>query len=285
MDGGDWDAVLRTNLDSFYNVLQPVTMPMVRRRAPGRIVTVASVAGIIGNRGQTNYSASKGRLIAAAFLIPYFLVAVLFPPWDVLFVVAFLIALPFLVVKARQFSLRMTSWRNIRFDFTGTYGRAAGVYLGLMALSMLTLGLLAPYWTYARQRFLIGQTRFGTTQLEFRARASAYYSALLLGGAIAFLDSVFPPTTRLRHVSGTRPKAAIRSAARIGNVSTRGARQTFRDRRHSAPHRFRCAGSIRHSARPPSSALRTRASAPPFRTPSTTASPVPRSGSRGPFPC
>ncbi len=65
MQGDDWDAVLRTNLDSFFNVLQPVTMPMVRRRAPGRIVTVASVAGIIGNRGQTNYSASKGGLIAA----------------------------------------------------------------------------------------------------------------------------------------------------------------------------------------------------------------------------
>lgn len=65
MSGDDWDAVLRTNLDGFYNVLQPVTMPLVRRRAPGRIVTVASVAGLIGNRGQTNYSASKGGLIAA----------------------------------------------------------------------------------------------------------------------------------------------------------------------------------------------------------------------------
>ena len=65
MAGEDWDAVLRTNLDSFYNVLQPVTMPMARRRAPGRIVTIASVAGLIGNRGQTNYSASKGGLIAA----------------------------------------------------------------------------------------------------------------------------------------------------------------------------------------------------------------------------
>jgi 3-oxoacyl-[acyl-carrier protein] reductase len=65
LSGEDWDSVLRTNLDSFYNVLHPVSMPMVRRRAPGRIVTVASVSGIIGNRGQTNYSASKGGLIAA----------------------------------------------------------------------------------------------------------------------------------------------------------------------------------------------------------------------------
>jgi len=65
MSGEDWDAVLRTNLDSFYNVLHPVVMPMVRRRAPGRIVTLASVSGIIGNRGQANYSAAKGGIIAA----------------------------------------------------------------------------------------------------------------------------------------------------------------------------------------------------------------------------
>jgi 3-oxoacyl-[acyl-carrier protein] reductase len=65
MSGEEWDSVIRTNLDSFYNVLQPVVMPMVRRRAPGRIVTLASVSGIIGNRGQANYSAAKGGIIAA----------------------------------------------------------------------------------------------------------------------------------------------------------------------------------------------------------------------------
>lgn len=60
-----WDGVLRTNLDAFYNVLQPLIMPMVRRRAPGRIVTLASVSGIIGNRGQVNYSAAKAGIIGA----------------------------------------------------------------------------------------------------------------------------------------------------------------------------------------------------------------------------
>ncbi len=60
-----WDEVIRTNLDSFYNVLQPVVMPMVRRRSPGRIITLSSVAGIIGNRGQVNYSASKAGIIGA----------------------------------------------------------------------------------------------------------------------------------------------------------------------------------------------------------------------------
>ena len=62
----DWDVVLRTNLDGFYNVLHPIIMPMIRRRKAGRIVCITSVSGIIGNRGQVNYSASKAGIIGAA---------------------------------------------------------------------------------------------------------------------------------------------------------------------------------------------------------------------------
>jgi 3-oxoacyl-[acyl-carrier protein] reductase len=65
MSGEDWDIVIKTNLDGFYNVLNPLIMPMVRRRAPGRIVTLASVSGMIGNRGQVNYSAAKAGIIGA----------------------------------------------------------------------------------------------------------------------------------------------------------------------------------------------------------------------------
>ncbi len=65
MPGADWDAVIKTNLDGFYNVLNPLIMPMVRRRAPGRIVTLASVSGLMGNRGQVNYSAAKAGIIGA----------------------------------------------------------------------------------------------------------------------------------------------------------------------------------------------------------------------------
>jgi 3-oxoacyl-[acyl-carrier protein] reductase len=65
MSGEDWDMVLQTNLDGFFNILNPLVMPMVRRRAPGRIVTLASVSGLIGNRGQVNYSAAKAGIIGA----------------------------------------------------------------------------------------------------------------------------------------------------------------------------------------------------------------------------
>ena len=61
----DWDSVIHTNLDGFYNVLHPIIMPMIRRRADGRIVCISSVSGIMGNRGQVNYSASKAGLIGA----------------------------------------------------------------------------------------------------------------------------------------------------------------------------------------------------------------------------
>tara|TARA_R110002124_G_scaffold61789_2_gene169063 strand:- start:8858 stop:9583 length:726 start_codon:yes stop_codon:yes gene_type:complete len=65
MSGADWDGVIDANLGGFYNVLNPLIMPMIRRRSPGRIVTLASVSGLTGNRGQVNYSAAKAGIIGA----------------------------------------------------------------------------------------------------------------------------------------------------------------------------------------------------------------------------
>ena len=65
LSGEQWDNVVHTNLDGFYNVLQPLIMPMIRLRQGGRIVTLSSVSGITGNRGQVNYSAAKAGIIGA----------------------------------------------------------------------------------------------------------------------------------------------------------------------------------------------------------------------------
>jgi 3-oxoacyl-[acyl-carrier protein] reductase len=65
IEGADWDVVMRTNLDGLYNTLHPLIMPMIRMRAGGRIVVMSSVSGVMGNRGQVNYSAAKAGLIGA----------------------------------------------------------------------------------------------------------------------------------------------------------------------------------------------------------------------------
>lgn len=59
----DWDQVIHTDLDSFYNVIQPCVMPMIGLRRGGRIITLSSVSGLMGNRGQVNYSAAKAGII------------------------------------------------------------------------------------------------------------------------------------------------------------------------------------------------------------------------------
>ena len=62
----EWFDVIDVNLNGFYNVLRPALMPMIRARKPARIVTLSSVSGVIGNRGQVNYSASKAGIIGAS---------------------------------------------------------------------------------------------------------------------------------------------------------------------------------------------------------------------------
>ena len=65
MEDSEWDDVLNTNLGGFYNVLRPIVMPMISSRIRGRIVTMSSISGLSGNKGQVNYSASKAGIIGA----------------------------------------------------------------------------------------------------------------------------------------------------------------------------------------------------------------------------
>lgn len=65
MEDDEWDSVINTNLNGFYNVVKPLILPMIQSRRKGRIVTLSSVSGLSGNRGQVNYSASKAGIIGA----------------------------------------------------------------------------------------------------------------------------------------------------------------------------------------------------------------------------
>jgi 3-oxoacyl-[acyl-carrier protein] reductase len=64
MQPAQWQRVIDVSLNGFFHVTQPLTLPMIRTRW-GRIINITSVSGVMGNRGQVNYSAAKGALHAA----------------------------------------------------------------------------------------------------------------------------------------------------------------------------------------------------------------------------
>lgn len=64
MEDGDWDSVLATSLDGFFNVTRPLVMPMVAKRW-GRIINLSSISALRGNRGQVNYAAAKAGILGA----------------------------------------------------------------------------------------------------------------------------------------------------------------------------------------------------------------------------
>ena len=126
----------------------------------------------------------KGRLMAGALIAPYYIFQKSHPLLSAAFILLFLIALPFIVVQSRRFQMRVSSWRNVRFGFDGSFGAAARIYLGLGALVPLTLGILFPYLQFSKQRFLINESRFGRTKFAFSARPGRYYAAY--GSAIGW---------------------------------------------------------------------------------------------------
>jgi uncharacterized membrane protein YjgN (DUF898 family) len=128
-----------------------------------------------------------GRLIALALLLPYYLMKYWRPLWALAFVVVILAALPFIIVRSQRFHLRMSSWRNVRFNYVGTYGAAAAAYLGWGLLTVLSLGLLAPYADLQRQRLKIAYSRFGGVPFEYGARPGRFYVAYLVAIGVGLL--------------------------------------------------------------------------------------------------
>jgi uncharacterized membrane protein YjgN (DUF898 family) len=122
----------------------------------------------------------KGRLIAVAALILYSLATQVWPLTGLVLVPLLLIAIPWIVVRSRMFQMQMTSWRNIRFRFHGTYGGAAAVYLGWTFLAAITFYIMTPHLLYKRVRFLLGNTSYGSQRFEFQKTVGPYYALYYL---------------------------------------------------------------------------------------------------------
>lgn len=130
----------------------------------------------------------KGRLLVVGVFFLYNIVVGYAPMWGVLFIIAFLVAMPWLVLKATQFNMRNSSYRQIRFDFLGDMGDLFMYYLVLPLIAMATMWLAYPFAIYKQKHYLANNTRFGQSRFEFSGTSKeffkTYYTAVL--GLILF---------------------------------------------------------------------------------------------------
>ncbi len=121
----------------------------------------------------------KGRIVAAIFFAAYVLSGEFMPALNLVFLLVFIVALPWLVCKSMAFRNRNTAFRNIRFGFDGTYAEAAKAYVLWPLLGMLTIGILMPYAVYRQKRFIVAHSRYGTTPFEPAFSAREFYGVFL----------------------------------------------------------------------------------------------------------
>ena len=107
--------------------------------------------------------------------------------------IAFVIVLPWLIVRSLAFNTRNSSLRNIRFGFSGEVWEAAKVFLLWPALIPFTLGILAPFVYFKQKNFVVNNTKYGTTHFTFSATPGDYYRilfAVLLHAIAGFIIAV-----------------------------------------------------------------------------------------------
>jgi uncharacterized membrane protein YjgN (DUF898 family) len=145
----------------------------------------------------------KGRLIAFGLFVVYVVANNFAPPLAGVLALGFVVLFPWLVIRALTFNARYSAYRNIRFDFKSGYGKALGVHIGLPILSVFTIGIAYPAYSYHRSKFVVAQSGYGTTPFTFNATMGNFYvlyllamlillGGMLLVGAIGAALSVLP---------------------------------------------------------------------------------------------
>jgi len=163
----------------------------------------------------------KGRLIALAALVAYYATSYFAPMLAVLLLLAFFIAMPWIVVSGLRFHARMSAYRGLRFDFTGTLGEAAVIYILLPLLILPTLGLILPYMAYRQVRFVAGNTVYGQTAARYAGSLKPFWGVYLLAFALLVLPLVavgygFYQAYQLQAAGLPKEMAGAAAAASIG---------------------------------------------------------------------
>lgn len=120
----------------------------------------------------------KGRLLVVAVLACVILLGSINPAFQGLAIVALFPLVPFLIVRSRVFNAVNSSWRNVRFNFDRNYGESYKVYMFWPMLTPFTLGLLAPYVSYRRNRFLVTNSALGRQHFSFHSEIGGFYARM-----------------------------------------------------------------------------------------------------------
>jgi len=118
----------------------------------------------------------KGRLIAVVAYLALIAAAYFSPIAYAVMMILLVLGIPWIIVKARLFQSRMSSWRGIRFDFTGTWVGAFVAYVGWSLLGVITLSALWPMGVWKQAKFQIDNTRFGATPFRHEGRLGPFYA-------------------------------------------------------------------------------------------------------------
>jgi uncharacterized membrane protein YjgN (DUF898 family) len=136
----------------------------------------------------------KGRLIVFGIYVVFVVVAQMFPLIGLAFIPLIFFGVPWIILRSRIFQMRMSSWRNLRFDFHGTYGGAMAAFIGWYFLVVITLGILYPAWVRKRVEYSIDNAAYGNQQFSFLTTTGRYYAFCLITfalGMIAYFAFIF----------------------------------------------------------------------------------------------
>ncbi|MHB1083668.1 MAG: YjgN family protein [Thiobacillus sp.] len=160
----------------------------------------------------------RGRLIALAALVAYYAISYFAPMLAVVFIVAFFIGLPWIVVSSLRFHARMSAYRGLRFNFTGSVGEAARIFIGLQLLLIPTLGLILPYLAYRQVRFIAENTVYGQTAARYQGTSKPFWGVYLLSFALMLLPMAIMALggyqTYQARAAGMPPEMAMATAGK-----------------------------------------------------------------------
>ncbi|MEZ5499052.1 MAG: YjgN family protein [Steroidobacteraceae bacterium] len=117
----------------------------------------------------------KGRLIVVGAYMIFLLVSHFLPLITFIIIPLFIFAVPWIVQRSRLFQMRMSSWRGLRFNFTGTYGGAMGAYVGWAIVAAITLYVLVPIWLWKRVNYLLSNSSYGGERFRFTTPIGRYF--------------------------------------------------------------------------------------------------------------